>query len=1062
MTCTGCGAANPPGARFCNACGASLAEKRPTDTAWKRREVTLLFADVVGSTALGENRDAEAIRGVMDTYFDLARKAIEHHGGVVEKFIGDAVMAVFGLPLAHEDDALRAVRAADELKHGVDEINDRLERMFGVRLAIRIGINTGEVVAADMGSRETFATGDAVNVAARLEQAAAPGQILVAASTYQLIRDAVTVEALEPITLKGRQEPQGVFRLVGVGRGVPGRRRPTVELVGRQAELALLDAALSDARRAECPRLVVIVAEPGIGKTRLTEAFLDGVGPAVPSIVGHCVAYGEGSTYQPLIEVLQAAAVITVEDGASAIRDKLRRLAERVSARQSGPLTDTLLAFLGQSSARSTPDRSQFVWAIRATIDALAQQGPLVVLVEDIHWAQDPLLQLLADLSSSLATPVLFVLTTRPEFLERAEIAWATDPPSTLIHLRSLTDAETAELVGRLGGTDVPDEVRRGVATAAGGNALYAAELFAAMRSELAVAGPRDWSDAASWLKRAPLPLSALITARLELLRPDERRALEAMSVVGIVASERAVEALSSEAEGSSVGGTLRSSIAGLEARDLLTVDGDGPNASVRFRHAIVHGVVYQSIPKRRRAELHAAYADWLDPSAPGALTGPAGLIGFHLEQVVRLSLELGPPTTVSQAIAKRAAGHLERAGQLAISRGDPFAAAGLFERAAALLDADDPALPAVLIETGSMQRDVGRSADGRATLSRAAELARGAGMPHLRLRAAAEMLELDPGTPREMVRRSKEIVPELEAAGDHLSLNRAWRRVAIAEADMGHLALAEAAQTQALEHARSAGDRRAELETVVFLVALDVQSPTPVDKALERAQGILATVSGNLRSELFARLWLPGSLATGGHTDEAWAELEAAEVLRQQLSITRWHYLTLQMQGIIASTMPPEQAIPILQKALETATESEPAMVGPMASTLIWSLVDDEQAATVADGLLDQAGMTDEDDLMWYGRSLAAKGRVLAARGEQRDAIDLASRANDVLADTDFLVARADAQIASVEVAVLCGRAPDRRAIQGALRALESKQALPAIRRIRVWLRRLGVSAVD
>jgi class 3 adenylate cyclase len=390
-TCASCGRESPEGFRFCGACGAELAAARSREV---RKTVTVLFADVTGSTALGERLDPEAVRRVMSRYFDEARAVLERYGGTVEKFIGDAVMAVFGVPTLHEDDARRAVGAAAAMRERLSSLNAELERDFGVRLDVRIGVNTGEVVTDEAASGERLVTGDAVNVAARLEAAAEPGEILLGDETRRLAGDVVETDALPPLELKGKAVPVGAHRLVRVDGAQP-LGRPDAPLVGRREELARLRAAMGAALTERRCRLVTLLGPPGIGKSRLARELAADVGDEATALTGRCLPYGEGITYWALREIFAAA-------GAEAELDA--------------------------ALAADAPE--EVAWAVRKALERRARRRPLLLVIEDVHWAEPTLLDLLEHLLDwTRDAPCLLLCPARPELLD-ARPAWGAARPN--------------------------------------------------------------------------------------------------------------------------------------------------------------------------------------------------------------------------------------------------------------------------------------------------------------------------------------------------------------------------------------------------------------------------------------------------------------------------------------------------------------------------------------------------------------------------------------------------------------------------------------------------------
>jgi class 3 adenylate cyclase len=373
--CANCGKANPDEAQFCMSCATALTAEHVHEV---RKTVSIIFCDVTGSTALGESLDPETLRHVMGRYFIDMRAVIERHGGSVEKFIGDAVMALFGVPHVHEDDALRAVRAATEMHEALAILNKELERDRGVKLAIRIGVNTGEVVAGT--GDQTVATGDAVNVAARLEQAAKPGEILIGEATYLLTRDAIVAEAVEPLQLKGKAAPVSAYRLQDVAQAGRGRlRRMDSPMVGRGGELALLGHEFDRAASDRSCQLFTILGQAGVGKSRLVQEFLASVGRA-RVLRGRCLPYGEGITYFPVIEVVKEAAGLLDFDAPEAIEAKVCSILEETSIRSS-----SAVAWRNFSASRGGCTRRN-VLGDRHFIEAIARDVPLLLVFDDIHW----------------------------------------------------------------------------------------------------------------------------------------------------------------------------------------------------------------------------------------------------------------------------------------------------------------------------------------------------------------------------------------------------------------------------------------------------------------------------------------------------------------------------------------------------------------------------------------------------------------------------------------------------------------------------------------------------
>ena len=610
----------------------------------------MLFCDVTGSTALGELLDPESLRSVMARYFDLARLVVERHGGSVEKFIGDAVMAVFGIPVLHEDDALRAVRAAAELRDGLAGLNEGLERDYGTTLDLRIGVNTGEVVT---GTAERLATGDAVNVTARLEQAAQPGEIVLGAETRALVRDAVVLEAVELLELKGKAAPVAAYRLVSV-RAEAQLRRGTGVMVGRERELERLRAAQAQAGNDRSCQLFTVLGAAGVGKSRLAREFLGGLAGATV-VRGTCLSYGEGITYGPVVEVLKQLLGAEPE----------QRLA---SLGLDSTSSRAIHAVLGDGGHVASVE--EIAWAVRGLLEAAAADAPLVVVLDDIHWGEEAFLDLVdhvADLSRD--SPILLLCMARPELLDRRPSWGGGKLNATTVLLEPLATGDAEALVASLlEGAPADQAMRARILAAAEGNPLFVEEMVALVRES--PDGP----------VAVPPTIQALLGARIDQLGPAKRAVLERGSVEGRVFHRSAVRALSpSDAE-------LAAPLTALVRRELLRPDKPqfpGEDA-FRFRHLLMRDAAYDALPKATRAELHERFAAWVGERADD-LVELDEVVGYHLERAYRYRVELGPADAAALALSARAAERLAAAGTRASARGDVQAAVSLLARAVAL-----------------------------------------------------------------------------------------------------------------------------------------------------------------------------------------------------------------------------------------------------------------------------------------------------------------------------------------------------------------------------------------
>ena len=654
--CRTCGQENPGIAKFCLACGAPLAAHASASQDM-RRTITVVFADVVGSTALGEQLDAESLRVVMGRYFREMSTVLERHGGTVEKFIGDAVMAVFGIPVLHEDDALRAVRAAVEMRDALTVLNEELQRGHGVRIQVRIGVNTGEVVAGQPMDEQRFATGDAVNVAARLEQAAGPGEILIGESTHHLVRDAVNVELIEPLALKGKAQAVAAARVVALP-GVAGRRLGT-PIVGRDDELALLADAFTRVVSERTCRLITVLGPAGVGKSRLIQEFVHRLPDEATVLHGRCLSYGEGITFWPVKNVITEAVGLTDVDSHESAREKIRSLVE--TAPDADLIVDRLADAVGV--ADSVPGRRGTPWAVGRFLDELGRRRPLVVVFDDIHWGERTFLELVeAVAAESRPAPILLLCMARPDLLELRPNWGEGVPDARRLSLAPLGDAASEQLVTNLlGATAITPSVRRRVTEVAEGNPLFVEEMVAMLADEGQL---RDPSTIA-----LPPTIQALLGARLDRLAREDRAVLERGSVEGKVFHLGAVVELSPHDERPQVDERLSR----LLEREFLQPYQAGftDEEAFRFRHHLLRDVAYKSLPKLQRAALHEQFAGWLERKAGDRAQEFDEILGHHLQQAYSYRSDLGPVDERGRDLAVQAASHLGSAGSRAYARGD-------------------------------------------------------------------------------------------------------------------------------------------------------------------------------------------------------------------------------------------------------------------------------------------------------------------------------------------------------------------------------------------------------
>ncbi|MDQ3865672.1 MAG: AAA family ATPase [Actinomycetota bacterium] len=1021
--CAECGQQNPDEARFCFACGSAI-RAEATSSREVRKTVTVVFADVSGSTAIGERLDPESLRRVMARYFEEMRRVLDRHGGTIEKFIGDAVMAVFGIPVVHEDDALRAVRAAVEMREALAALNEELRGSWGVELAVRIGVNTGEVVAGDHAESQSFVAGDAVNVAARLEQAAGTGEIWIGEATYRLVRDAVRVDTPASLRLRGKEHEVPAHRLLTVASGSPGiARRLDSALVGREHERRLLDEVFSRAVRERACHLFTILGPAGVGKSRLIEEFLRSARDRARVVRGRCLPYGEGITFWPVIEAVKDAAGLVGEDSPDEVRRHVRALLDD----EAGPVAERLLEAIGLSGAPVGGEET--FWAVRKFLEALARPTPLVAVFDDVHWGEPTFLDLLRHVAEwSHDAPILLLCLARPELLDLRPVWGGGMLNATTVLLGPLTPEESGLLIAdRLPSGAVEDAVRMRITEAAEGNPLFIEEMLAMLVED----GVVRQSDG-QWVASADLPaiavpptIQALLAARLDGLGGDERAVLERASVEGKVFHRGSIQELWPECR------NLDKHLGTLVRKELIRPDRSAivDDEAFEFRHILIRDAAYESLPKETRADLHERFAAWLASTAGDHRIEYEEILAYHLEQAYRFRVELGRPDERSKELGRRAAGHLTAAGRRASAKSDAPAAQNLLSRAVVLLPEGEHARLELLVLYGRTLIEVGRLADADDALAEAGERAEELGERGLALHALVEReflrLKTDPaGTTDEVRRVVERALRAFEELGDEPGLARSWDLLAQVHAMACRYRDRTHALKRALTHARRAGGEH-EADILIDLGTALYWGPTPVAQAIAGCEELLHDAAAARPTvQAAVRGSLAGLLAMLGSFDEARALYRLQCEILDDLGL-RYSFAagTILYARIEMAAGDPAAAERELRGGYETLEEMGERGV---LSTLAAYLAD----ALYAQGRWDEAdhytrvseGFATLDDVasqVWWR---ATRARVLARRGEHDEARAVVREALALAEPTDDLYTRGHLLLDAAEALRLGG----------------------------------------
>jgi DNA-binding SARP family transcriptional activator len=992
-----------------------------------RRLVTVVYADVADAAALAERLDPESLHAALERCSALCAEVFERHGGVVQQYAGDAVVGVFGLSARHEDDPLRAVRAALELRQAGAALAAELRRDLGAPVAVRAAIASGEVFVGAGARGATVARGDAMNVAAGLGATAGDAEILLAGGAFELVEREVRAERLEPVVLRGRSAPVTAWRVLGlVAEGAIPLGASATPFVARERELDGLRTVLDRAAADRSCHLVTVVGAPGIGKSRLARELITDVAGAATVAVGRCLSYGDAITYRPLAEMVRQLA-----GGAPAEWIE----ATLAGADQADAIAARVLGAIGLVDDSAQPGET--FWAVRRLFEAVAAERPLVLVVEDAHWADPTLLELLEYVVAfSTGSPIAIVCLARPELLEDHP-AWATPRPGwSVLALDPLARAEALALIEAVAGAQLEPTAAGRILTTAEGNPLFLEQLVAiGAQTEL-----------------APLPpsIEAVLAARIDRLEQAERDVLVHGAVEGRTFHAGAVAELAGVRR-EAIGPALM----GLVQRQLIRPDRAefaGEDA-FRFAHALIRDSAYGGMPKRLRADLHERVAGWVDER--GARDE---IVGFHLERAFHYRLELGALGDGDRGLAARAAQRLSQAARAALVRGDATASARLLERVVPLVEPTDPARPALLTTLGAAMVEAGRLAEADGVLAEAIAHAEDADdtRAESRARVERELERLHAGSSDgtgESRRIAAAALQEFERDGDDLGRSRAWRLHALIEWVECRTGAADEAWRHAAAHARGAGDERELFAILGWRASAAAFGPTPVPDAIRRCVRIREQVAISPVAVAFTLHPLGLLHAMTGDFDRARELVAEANAILDDLggmheAVSHHAALVELLAGRPADAEARLRAgyDQLQQMGEQTLLATTAAM---LAQAVYAQERDDEAAALcrVCERIAAPEDVTAQ--ALWRGVSAklrARAGELAAAEGLAREAVRL-------LEPTDLLSHHGDALLELAEVLRLAGRADAAAgAARQGLALYERKGNVVAARRARSW----------
>jgi DNA-binding SARP family transcriptional activator/tetratricopeptide (TPR) repeat protein len=988
-------------------------ESVPTSERWlprERRTVTVVWSDLAAS---GEPRaDPEALGRLTARSLKVATDVLRRHGARVEQSVGELVLALFGLPVAHEDDPIRAVRAALELRGALQMLNKDVEAGSGLRFSARAGIETGEiVVGGPAGSPGAKASGQVITQAARLQQAANEGEVIVGEATQRLIRGAVVLKAAPDIVVEGSGGGGAAWRVLDMVSGAAAvANQLDSPMCGRQTELSRVRSAFRRTARSGSASRFTVVGEAGIGKSRLAKEFVESIGSDARIITGRCPAYGEGITFLPLREAVLGAA----GPGGWPV------LAELLKAHGDARAADQIAGAIGLTQQQGKAD--ELFPAARRLFQALAARQPLVVVLEDVHWAEPTLLDLIEYLGRHVTARVFLLCLARSELTEVRPDWSASGPSAEMLVLEPLSAPEIEQLIVDRAGATITAETLRRIVETARGNPLFAEQLLAAFNDDDDVA-------------LIPASLESLLAVRLDRLGPGERDLLRCASVIGIDFDEDALIALLPDEARPFVDRHL----ATLERKQLLVRT---TRTIFGFRHVLVQLAAYKSMTRNDRARLHERFADWLESGAPEPPPELDEIVGYHLEQAIEHHRAGGDVDATGSGLAARAGDRLASAAERALTRLDLTAAANLLSRAGALLPSDHPRRPFVTQRLAETYLVLGRFTQAQELLMRLAEVARARGDLAYERSARLEHARIqfvvgpDPVPLASIRQQAEEAAAFYANTDDEGGQARAWFVLGCVHMRAGKIRAAEREFRESLAHADRSGQIREELAARWLLATLIVLGPDPVRLSIDRCQQ-LATVRGTEHPGVLTELAI--LFAMVGRFDEGRELNERARtIIVERMHVRRMLRFVAQADATVevlaGDVAAAESALRVALELTRESNERDPvSQIAARLATVVRAQGRLEEAASFA--LLSEEAAPSEG-VEARALSLAATARSASDRGKHQEA-EARAREAVSLVPKEMLSLRADVLVELAEVL----RAGSQR--HGALEAVREAMRL-------------------